>query len=164
MPLKVCHCIRSAIMILLPSPPTWNEKSSYILLDSPAPWRVFPNRVHSACLTRTAVLENSASNLKTRSHSVLRVVGYRGGANVVPCAALECSAWMVSYHKHLQDCCAPVNSGFKLKTASKSHRLEWSMIGPLWRFPGFMLEVVYAAAFSQCNKIVFSWPPFLSTT
>lgn len=118
------------------------------LLGSPALWQVFPYRVHSACLTRTAIPESSASNLKMRSHSVLHVVGYEGGANVTPCAALGHSAWMVSHCKPLLDCLAPRNSGFWLKTASESHTLEYSKTGTLWESPGFTLEVIHAAAFS----------------
>lgn len=101
------------------------------LVGLPGLWQVFPYRVHSACLTRTAVPENSASSLKMRGHSVLHVAGYEGGANVMPCAALEHCAWMVSCHKPLWDCSAPVNSGFTLRTASESHALEYSKIGTL---------------------------------
>lgn len=142
-----CGFVHLPLWIQSPLPPL-----PFCLLDlqpdSSAPWQVFPYRVHSACLTRTAVLENSASNHKMRSHSVLLVVGYEGGATVTLCAALGRSAWTVSYCKPLQDGVAPRNSGFLLKIAYECRRLEYSKMDTLQRSPGFTLEVIHAAAFS----------------
>ena len=75
------------LSIRLPPPPACSKKPAYISLDSLPCEQMSLRRVHSACLTRTAVLENSASNLGMRNRSVPPVVDHGGGASVLPCAA-----------------------------------------------------------------------------
>lgn len=135
---KVCHGHQSATVIW---PPALKWRVSSHLVGFPSPVTTGSlHRVHSACLTRTAVPGNSASSPDMRRHSVRHAAGYAGGASAMPCAAQERSAWTVSSYTHWQGCLPPADSGFyTVKKASASHRLFPDRRS--LRFPGFILEV-----------------------
>ena len=113
------------------------------------------HRVHSACLTRTAVLENSASDVMMRNRSVPPAVDHGGGASFLLCAARGRSAWTVSRPGAWQDRCAPRRRQHLGLLDDDVPRQALSK-GSLKSF----LKRISPAASFRCSKIV----PFLATT